>query len=84
MLRRLIRLTTFAILFIAGQAHSAVLSELKAIAVGEPDARIEALNKAVVNADAPTAAFLQALADDAVKVAGDALVVVKDGKDFKD
>jgi urea transport system permease protein len=82
MLRRLIRLTTFAILSIASQAHSASLEELKAIAVGEPDARIEALNKAVVNADAPTAAFLQALADDAVKVAGDALVVVKDGKGF--
>jgi urea transport system permease protein len=50
--------------------------------VGEPDARIEALNKAVINADAPTAAFLQALANDAVKVAGDVMVVVKDSKGF--
>jgi urea transport system permease protein len=50
--------------------------------VGEPDARIEALNKAVINADASTAAFLQALANDAVKVAGDVLVVVKDSKGF--
>ena len=82
MLRRLIRLTTFAILFIAGQANSASIAELKAIAVGEPDARIEALNKSVINADAPTAAFLQALANDAVKVAGDVMVVVKDSKGF--
>lgn len=82
MLRRIISGLVIAILFIACQAHSASLAELKAIAIGEPDARIEALNKAVVNADALTAAFLQALADDAVKVAGDGLVVVKDGKGF--
>jgi urea transport system permease protein len=50
--------------------------------VGEPDARIEALNKAVINADASTADFLQALANDAVKVVGDVLVVVKDSKGF--
>ena len=82
MLRRLIRLTAVAILFIAGYANAITISELKAIAVGEPDARIEALNKAVINADATTAAFLQALSDDAVKVAGDTLVVLKDGKGF--
>ncbi len=82
MLRRLISGMVIAILFIASQAHSAVISELKAIAVGEPDARIEALNKAVANSDDKTAAFLQALSDDAVKVAGDTLVVLKDGKGF--
>jgi len=82
MLRRLIRLTAVAILFIAGYAHSITISDLKAIAVGEPDARIEALNKAVINADATTAAFLQALSDDAIKVAGDSLVVIKDGQGF--
>ena len=82
MLRRLIRLTVFAILLIASYAHSITIAELKAIAIGEPDARIEALNKAVINADATTAAFLQALSDDAVKVAGDTLVVLKDGQGF--
>ena len=82
MLRRLMRLTAVAILFIAGYANAITISELKAIAVGEPDARIEALNKAVANADDKTAAFLQALSDDAVKVAGDTLVVLKDGKGF--
>ena len=82
MLRRLIRLTAFAILFIAGHAHSITPAALKAIAVGEADARIEALNQAVSQADEITAAFLQALSEDAVKVAGDTVVVVRDGKGF--
>ena len=82
MLRRLISGLVIAILFIAVKAHSATITELKAIAMGEPDARIEALNKAVINADATTAAFLQALSDDAVKVTGGTLVVLKDGKGF--
>ena len=34
--------------------------------LGETDARIEALGKAAANADEKTAAFIQALADDAV------------------
>ena len=53
------------------------------MAVGETDARIEALNKAVAAADDKTAAFIQALADDAVKVAGDQVLVVKDGKGIR-
>jgi urea transport system permease protein len=56
--------------------------EVKAIASGEADARIEALNKAVATADDKTAAFLQALSDDAVKVAGDQVLVIKDGKGY--
>jgi urea transport system permease protein len=55
-------------------------AEAKAIAIGESDARIEALNKAVATADDKTAAYLQALADDAVKVAGDKVLIVRDGK----
>jgi urea transport system permease protein len=56
--------------------------QARAMAVGESDARIEALNKAVSEADEKTAAFIQALADDAVKIGADRLVVVKDGKSF--
>ncbi len=52
------------------------------MAAGETDARIEALNKAVASADDKTAAFIQALSDDAVKLVGDTVVVVKDGKGF--
>ena len=71
-----------ATLFMAGYAHALTADEAKAIAVGESDARVEALNKAVATADDKTAAFLQALSDDAVKLAGDKVFVIKDGKGF--
>ncbi|NBS46511.1 MAG: urea ABC transporter permease subunit UrtB [Betaproteobacteria bacterium] len=61
-------------------AHALTPDEARAIAVGESDARIAALSKAVENADDKTAAFIQALADDAVKVAGDKVFIVRDGK----
>lgn len=52
------------------------------MALGETEARVEALNKAAANPDEKTAAFIQALADDAVKTAGDKVFVVKDDKGF--
>jgi urea transport system permease protein len=58
-------------------------AEASALAVGETDARIAALSKAVQTADAQTASFIQALADDNVKVSQDAIpkvFVIKDGK----
>ena len=61
-------------------AHALTTEEARAIATGETDARVEALNKAVAAADDKTAAFIQALIDDAVKVAGDKVLVVKDDK----
>jgi urea transport system permease protein len=64
------------------QAHALTPDEAKAMAVGESDARIEALNKAVAAADDKTAAFIQALADDAVKTSGGKVFVMKDGKGF--
>jgi urea transport system permease protein len=72
----------FSALFIGTYAHALTAAEAKAIAIGETEARIEALNKAVVNADDRTAAFLQALSEEAVKVAGDTVLVLKDGKGF--
>jgi urea transport system permease protein len=68
---------------LSGLALSAqALTEAEAvrIALGETDARIEALNQAVATADDKTAAFLQALADDAVKTAGGRVFIVKDGQ----
>ena len=50
------------------------------MAIGDSDARIAAINKAIPAADARTAAFLQALADDAVKTSGDKVFVVRDDK----
>ena len=62
------------------QAHALTADEAKGIATGESDARIEAIGKAVARADDKTAAFLQALADDAVKTAGGKVFIVRDGK----
>ena len=47
---------------------------------GETDARIDSLQKALTQADASTAVFLQALADDAVVMAGQQVIMVRDGK----
>ncbi len=52
------------------------------MAVGASDARIEALGQAAATADDKTAAFLQALSDDAVKVAGDRVFIVKHDQGF--
>jgi urea transport system permease protein len=76
MLRLLLILAALA----ASAAHALTPGEAKALALGESDTRIEALNKAVVAADERTAAFLQALADDAVKTAGTQVFIVRDDK----
>jgi urea transport system permease protein len=73
-------LLLFAMCFIATHAYSLTADEAKAIAVGEGNARIEALRASVAHADDKTAQFIQALSDDAVKVVGDKPLIVKDGK----
>ncbi|HZY20003.1 MAG TPA: urea ABC transporter permease subunit UrtB [Ramlibacter sp.] len=64
----------------AVHAQALTPDEARAIAVGDSDARIEALNRAVAAPDDRTAAYLQALADDAVKTAGDRVFIVRDGQ----
>jgi urea transport system permease protein len=54
--------------------------EANAMASGESDARIEAMHQAVATADDKTAAFLQALSDDAVKLVGSRAFIVRDDK----
>ena len=77
----LIKKILLAIAFLAAtSAHALTAGEATAIAAGETDARIEALNKAVAVADERTAAFIQALSDEAVKVEGGNVFVVRDGK----
>nr|WP_319563476.1 urea ABC transporter permease subunit UrtB [uncultured Rhodoferax sp.] len=76
------RLFLIATLLISTSAYSISVEEVKAITLGETDARIAALGKAMQTADDKTATFLQALSDDAVKVAGDKVFVVKDDKAF--
>jgi urea transport system permease protein len=69
-----------ALFLLACSAHALTSDEAQALALGDSDARIAALNRAVAAADERTAAFLQALADEAVKTAGGKVFVVRDGK----
>jgi urea transport system permease protein len=69
-------------LLIAAHAHALTPDEVKGMAIGETEARVEALTKAAAKADEKTAAFIQALSDDAVKTKGDKVFVMKDDKAF--
>jgi urea transport system permease protein len=77
---RITRFILIASFFIANNALAIGVEEIKAITIGETDARIEALGKAMLTADDKTAAFLQALSDDAVKVAAGKVFVLRDGQ----
>ncbi len=72
----------FATLLIAASAYALSPEEVKGMALGETEARVEALNKAAAKPDEKTTAFIQALADDAVKTAGEQVFVIKDDKGF--
>ena len=69
-------------LLMALPGYALTSDEAKAIASGESEARIAALNKAVATADDKTAAFIQAMSDDAVKFTSDKVFVIKDDKAF--
>jgi len=64
-------------LCLGGPALALTDQEALAMTVGESDARIEAINQAVAKADDKTVNFLQALADDAVKIAGQKVLIVR-------
>jgi urea transport system permease protein len=65
-----------------GQSSALALTtdQTRALTLGDTDARVSALQKALASPDAQTAAFLQAMADDAVKVNGTHVLVIRDGK----
>jgi len=75
-------LFSFFALLTAAHAHALTVDEVKGMAIGETEARVEALAKAAAVADDKTAAFIQALSDDAVKTKGDKVFVVKDDKAY--
>ena len=76
--RRILHAAFAALLLVAAHAHALTADEAKAIATGETEDRVAALNKAVATADDKTTAFIQALTDDAVKVTEDKVFVMKD------
>ena len=69
-------------LFMATAAQALTADEARAIAAGDSEARIAALNKAVTSADDKTAAFIQAMSDDAVKYTEDKVFVMRDDKGY--
>lgn len=70
-------------LLVAGSAYSLSVEAARSLSIGDTDERVAAIARVLVaEPDATTAAFIQALADDAVKTAGDRVFVVKDGQGF--
>ena len=61
-------------------AQALTMDEARGIAVGESDLRVQALAQAVAKGDEKTADFLQALADDVVKIVKDQVLVVREGQ----
>jgi len=77
---RLFQRLCLALLVGWGAAHALTADEARTIASGDTDARIAAINQSLAQADERTALFLQALADDVVKVSGDKVFVVRADK----
>ncbi|MDN3922727.1 urea ABC transporter permease subunit UrtB [Roseateles violae] len=64
------------LVILSSQAHALTPDQSRAIAAGETDERIAALNAAAARGDAELAAFVQALLDDRVKLLADRAVVL--------
>jgi urea transport system permease protein len=77
-------LLALALLACAFGAHALTPEQAYRIAAGDSDERVQALSEAVAAADpseqAKITAFVQAVLDDEVKVAGGKAYIVKDGK----
>jgi len=78
--RRLLACLALGLGLLAGPAQALTADQARAIADGDSDERIAALNEVAAAADPALAAFLQALLDDAVKLTPTQVLVVRDGK----
>jgi urea transport system permease protein len=74
------RLIACVLLCAAAQAHALTAEAARAMAAGDTDDRIAALQAAIAAPDDATVAFIRAMADDAVKIAGDKAIVIQDDK----
>lgn len=74
------RIFAFLVLCASAQAYALTAEQALAMAAGETDDRVAAVQQAVVEPSERTAVFLQALADDAVKVAAGKALIVRDDK----
>ena len=82
MFRLILPLATALLLFCGTGAHALTAEAARAMATGDTDERIAALQKATATPDAATAAFVQAMSDDAVKITPAHVIVLKDDKGF--
>ena len=80
MLKIVVSLLLGALTVLLSPAQALTERDARDMAVGESDARIEALSRSAANANERTVQFLQALTDDAVKVTADKVFIVRDGK----
>ena len=71
---------SLALALACGTAQALTSEQARAMAAGDTDDRIAAINESLAQADAGTAGFLQALGEDAVKLAGDRVFIVRNGK----
>ncbi|MBS0444664.1 MAG: urea ABC transporter permease subunit UrtB [Proteobacteria bacterium] len=78
--RPFLRSIAISLLALGGFAHALTAEQARAIAAGDSDERIAALDAAVASGDLQLAPFVQALLDDEVKVAGGQVYVVHDDK----
>jgi len=70
------------VLAFVGPTHALTPDQARALTQGDVDSRITALQQALAAPDEKTAALLQAMADDAVKVSGPQVFVMRDTKAF--
>jgi urea transport system permease protein len=83
--RHLVLKATFGLaVVVLSHTHALALTteQARALTLGDTDTRVSALQKALASPDAHTAAFLQAMADDAVKISGTQVLMVRDGQAF--
>ena len=82
LLRVVFRWLPLCVALLGAPAFALTSQQARALATGDVEARIGALNKALDGADEKTVALIQAMSDDAVKVTDTAVFVMKNDKGF--
>ncbi len=67
-------------LFLSIAAQALSMEQARGLSVGDTDARLQVLQQVLQQADPATAVFLQAMADDKVKVSGDTVWMLREGQ----
>jgi urea transport system permease protein len=67
-------------LFLSMAVQALSMEQARGLSVGDTDARLQVLQQVLQQADPATAVFLQAMADDNVKVSGDTVWMLRQGQ----